>query len=127
MPTSGFLRRLSAQVESVPLLDPVASVREHLRVLLNTRQGSCESDPSYGLPDLTEVTHRFPEGIGTLLQLIRVSIERHEPRLSSVVVRRDSLSAEALTLRFEIEARLASGEPVCFHTQLRRAARLELD
>lgn len=111
--TRGLLQRLGdGRVSKDPLVD----VTEHLRVLLNTQQGSSATVPDYGIPDFTDLLLSLPESMSTLQQMIRATIATYEPRLTNVVVR-PAASDDPLTLRFEIVGRLAS--------ERRRLVRLE--
>lgn len=117
MSDRGLLSRLAVGRRSV---DPAASIAEHLRVLLNARQGHSETAPSFGVVDLNDVMHNLPDGLRTLQASIRAAITEHEPRLTGVTVRAVE-SASPLTLRFEVVGRLASDrrEVVRLHTELR--------
>ncbi|MGD8454184.1 MAG: type VI secretion system baseplate subunit TssE [Phycisphaerae bacterium] len=78
------------------------SILMNLQCLLNTCRGNCLTDPDYGLPHLTAVRSQMPDSIRGLEAAIRASIERHEPRLSSVRVRHKPHRDDGLELRFEI-------------------------
>ena len=64
-----------------------ASVLEHLRNMCCTRRGSVRSRPDYGLPDISELVHSFPEAIGKIRDALLHTIETYEPRLKNVRVR----------------------------------------
>ena len=117
MSDRGLLSRLSAGRRSS---DPLASIAEHLRELLNARQGLSESVGSYGIVDFNDVVHTIPDGARTLQHSIRAAIVEHEPRLTSVAVRAVQ-GDDPLTLRFEIVGRLASDRRtvVRLHTEMR--------
>lgn len=117
MSDRGLLSRLAAGRRSV---DPVASIAEHLREILNARQGLSESVPGFGIVDFNDVVHTLPDGLRALQSSIRAAIAEHEPRLQSVTVR-FAESPDALTVCFEITGRLASdrGQVVRVHTELR--------
>jgi type VI secretion system protein len=87
--------------------DEVASIIEHLRVLLNARRGQSPTASGFGLPDFTDLAHGFPSSIQTLQRAIRDSVLEYEPRLKSVNVRHVP-DEDALVLRFEITARLVN-------------------
>ena len=63
------------------------SILEHVQALLNTRQGSSQLDPAYGIPDITDVLHSLPGGMPVLRGMIeerlanpgdaRVGMEAH--------------------------------------------------
>lgn len=118
----GILSRISSQDpgrnRSESDLD---SIIEHLRGLLNTRQGESPSVPDFGVIDFSDLVHNFPEAIQVLTRTVRATILQYEPRLKNVVVQhvRDD---EALVLKFQITAQLAGKNArgaVRFETQLR--------
>lgn len=108
----------SAQINTSALAE---SVQEHLDRMLNTRQGIAETVPDYGLPNLVDVIHSFPEAVDICRRSIRSSIERYEPRLRNVVVNAVPNEDDPFHLRFEIRAQLISDNavmPVAFYTTL---------
>src|ERR1017187_7815768 len=62
------------------------SVVGHLQRLLNTRQGSVQIAPSYGIPDFMHVLQGGPEASLDMESAIRAVIEAYEPRLAGVRV-----------------------------------------
>ncbi len=120
----GLLSRLTAaSVNDARPVNELESIVEHLRALLNTRQGESPSVPDFGVVDFTDLVHNFPEAIQTLQRCIRTTVLQYEPRLKNVVVQhvRDD---EVLVLKFQITAQLQnkggkSGGAVRFETQLR--------
>lgn len=101
----GLLWRIAT---SEPAGDEVTAIVEHLRVLLNTRQGEAPAAPTYGVLDFSDVVHAMPGAAQALVRSIRTTILEHEPRLRNVTVRHVTESDE-LRLRFEISAQLADG------------------
>ncbi len=106
------------------------SIVEHLKALLNTRQGEAPAVPDFGVVDFTDLVHNFPEAIQTLQRCIRTTILQYEPRLKNVVVQqvRDD---EVLVLKFQITAQLQnkggrSGGAVRFETQLRAGGHISV-
>jgi type VI secretion system protein len=88
----------------------VESVLEHLRKMLNVRQGSVCTLPDYGIPDLNSLFMQYPDAVLALRRIIRESLEKYEPRLRRVNVRYIPDEDDPLILRFEITARLAMDE-----------------
>jgi type VI secretion system protein len=84
----------------------VESVLNHLRKMLNTRQGSAPAAPDYGLPDFNDVARDLLNPAVEVGKAIRLCIEKYEPRLSRVQVRQVEDPEELLTFRFEVTARL---------------------
>ena len=125
----GILSRLSASSsQGARPINDLESIVEHLRALLNTRQGEAPSVPDFGVVDFTDLVHSFPEAIQTLQRSIRSTILQYEPRLKNVVVQhvRDE---ESLVLRFQITAQLAGKNgrgAVRFETQLRAGGHMSV-
>lgn len=120
MATRGLLDRLRAGGSEPP--DDVASIIEHLRVLLNTRKGEAVTVPGFGLVDFSDLVHTFPASVTTLQASIRATILEYEPRLKNVTVR-SVPDPDPLVLRFEISAQPVqkngrSAGTLRFHTQV---------
>lgn len=88
----------------------VASVLDHLAKMLNTRRGNAPVAADYGLPDIVDLVHSFPDSVRAMEQAIRTTIERHEPRLRSVRVRHIPADDDVFNLHFEVTAVLAGTE-----------------
>jgi len=129
MPGRGLLFRIgSKRLNANQPIDEIDSIVEHLRVLLNTRQGEAPTAPDFGIIDFTDVVHAFPEGIQVLQRAIRATILQYEPRLKNVTVRhiRDD---EVLLLKFEIAAQLAqagSRGTLKFRTQINAGGKFDV-
>lgn len=104
----GLLARIAARTEKGPAVHGTLteSIAEHLRVLLNTRQGNAAAAPSFGLPDITDLVHSFPKSVPALQAAIRSTILQYEPRLTNVVVRHLT-EGDPLVLNFEITGQLS--------------------
>lgn len=106
------------------------SVLQHLSKVLNTRRGHSLTQPEdYGMTDLTELIHGFPESIKEVQQAIRTTIEKYEPRLRNVDVEYVKSDEDVLTLRFKITAQIATerqGAPVWFETVVAPSGQVEL-
>ena len=125
----GLLSRISAKdITRTRTENDVESIIEHLRGLLNTRQGECPAAMDFGVVDFTDLMHPFPEAIQTLQRSIRATILQYEPRLKNVIVQhvRDD---EVLVLKFQITAQLASKTSkgaVRLETQLRAGGQISV-
>ena len=84
------------------------SIIRHLRNLLNTRQGCCETLEDYGMPELESKGDTKILLSRELESSIRNTISRYEPRLKNVQVRMDVSEDDRLTPRFVIKAVLTS-------------------
>ncbi len=109
-----------ADGRSLPPVAGVAEVRrsvqDHLTRLLNARRGSLRHLPDYGLPDIGPVYLGLPNTINDLVENIRTSIVRYEPRLLDVQVRARDVNKGDNVLFIDIDARLVSGHEVRFET-----------
>lgn len=103
MVSRGLLARLASGERKV---DTQASVAEHLRTILNSRNGLSATVPDYGLVDFNDIVHNFPDSVRVLQQSIRDVITKYEARLLNVSVRHIP-SGDANTMSFEIVGRLA--------------------
>lgn len=113
----GLLARLASGERTT---HTAASVAEHLRTLLNSRNGLSATVPGYGLVDFNDVVHNFPDSVRVLQQSIRDAISKYEPRLQNVSVRHVATD-DVTTMAFEIVGRLADDRRsvVRLRTQLR--------
>lgn len=83
------------------------AVVSHLIRMLNTRQGSSLTCPDYGLIEVSEMLHDFPDAIGMVQRAIKNSIQNYEPRLKNVQVRHiKNEQMQAMVLEFEITGQL---------------------
>jgi type VI secretion system protein len=124
----GLLARLEAGDPRTDAGDLNESIAEHLRVLLNTRRGSCATQPEFGVVDFTDLVHGFPGSVQALQQAIRATILTFEPRLRGVTVRYLP-QEDPLTLRFEITAQPAhrgARGVLRFSTQMRPGGKMEV-
>lgn len=105
MAIRGLLSRLSsADPERPP--DEVTSILENLRAILNTRVGDSHSASDFGIIDLADLVHNFPNAAQIMEKSIRATVGMYEPRLKQVRVRLVPTD-DPLKLVFEIAARLA--------------------
>lgn len=100
------LRTNQTQVEIL-----VRSVSEHLRRLLNTRQGSVQIDPNFGVPDFTNLAGGTGKGsVKDIEEEIRRMVMRYEPRLKSPRVTLNSEATDVLSIRFSLHGILQVDE-----------------
>ena len=107
----------------------VRNVLDHLRRLLNSRQGHAAAQMGYGIPDPSEVLHAYSDSISSMAKAIKVSIEKYEPRLTGVVVRHIANADDVMTLRYQIQGQLAQAKervPVVFDTQVDPSGRIKV-
>jgi type VI secretion system protein len=90
--------------------DHVKSVVDHLKKLLNSRQGTTLMDTAFGMPDFTDLRATFPDSVRDIERSIAQTIEHYEPRLKQVDVDFMDQDERNLTLFFQIRAILESDE-----------------
>lgn len=87
----------------------IDSVVNHLKKILNTRQGNVPIADDYGIPDLTNFMQNYPDSLEDIEAGIRHSIQAYESRLSNVEVAYIHQEEDVLCLRFQITAELKDG------------------
>lgn len=90
------------------------SISTHLMRLLNSRRGSLSHLPDYGIPDLAEIYQNLPYSINRLIQAMKQTIEKYEPRLVKVRVIQKPATNNDYLLHLEIHGQLFSGELMQF-------------
>ncbi|WP_298437179.1 type VI secretion system baseplate subunit TssE [Geobacter sp.] len=88
----------------------VDSILGHLRLILNTRQGSVPIAPDFGVPDFLDFLQTYPDSVREIEASLRAAVERFEPRLADVEVTFLPQEDDLLALRFQISARLAGSD-----------------
>lgn len=88
--------------------DVESAVLRNVRQILNTRAGSALTVPDYGVVQLSELIHDFPDAIGIMQRAIKATLAAHEPRLKNVQVRhlKEEGAPSGLALEFEISGQL---------------------
>lgn len=89
-------------------IDERSSIVAHLESLLNARKGQSPCAPDYGVIDMVDIVHSFPNSLGKLQISIRDTILKYEPRLKNVRVRHKENEDDVLQLRFEITGQLSA-------------------
>ena len=109
-----------ADGQSINNLDPeqqtYLSISSHLTRLLNSRQGSLQHLPDYGLPDITEIYQGLPYSVNQLTQAIKNTIEKYEPRLRNVYVSQNSDANKDYILHLLIRGEINGGKKLEFDT-----------
>ena len=72
--------------------------------------------PDYGLPDVTEIYQGLPYSIDALIDAIKNTIEKYEPRLHNVSIKPISQNDKDCVLRLEICARTNTNDQLQFNT-----------
>ena len=88
----------------------VESVLAHLRLILNTRQGSVPIAPDFGVPDFLDFLQTYPDSVREIESSICVAIQTYEPRLAGVQVAFLPQEDDLLALRFQIAAQITGAE-----------------
>jgi type VI secretion system protein len=110
----------------------VQSILQHLRKILNTRQGSVLIADDYGMPDLTNFPgENLSAAAEELEEIMKVIIQRYEPRLVNVKVGFEPESNDSSTLRFKLSAESISGQdtrtPIIFETVVTSEGMVRID
>lgn len=103
----------------------------HLQRMFNVRQGSCMSNPSYGLPDFNDLDMKygFSKAIKEIINAIKENIERNEVGLKRIRVRFVKDETRPLDLSFEITGVLqvrGKSERIRFETKRSSSGTLEV-
>ncbi|VAW92924.1 Uncharacterized protein similar to VCA0109 [hydrothermal vent metagenome] len=96
--------------------DITVSVKDHLTRLLNARLGAMRHLPDYGLPDISNIQQKLPYSIKDMVEAIKNSILKYEPRLKQVDVFSKPMSGTDCILQLAVNARLPTGQYVQFET-----------
>jgi type VI secretion system protein len=84
------------------------SILQNLEHMCMTRVGTMLTAPDYGIADVSEMVHAFPDAIAMMSQTLRHTIQTYEPRLQGVQIIHIPNENGELTLKFEIRAKVAS-------------------
>ncbi len=96
--------------------DVTVSIKDHLTRLLNARLGAMEHLPDYGLPDISHMYQKLPYSLDDMVEAIKNSILKYEPRLKQVDVMYKPMSGADCILHLAVNARLPTGHYVQFET-----------
>src|SRR6476469_8279933 len=99
---------LSVARRHVPTNELRNDVLQHLRGMCSTLQGSVLTRPDYGIPDVSEMLHNFPDAIALMQKALKHTITMYEPRLTNVRVTHVMRDETELIIRFEIAAQLVT-------------------
>jgi type VI secretion system protein len=118
-------RPLFENTNSVP--GPAWSIRNHLKMLLNSKRGSIEHLPDYGLPDISEIYQDMPNSLDRLCREIERVIRKYEPRLKNVKV---TLVTSEMDDRFRatylVRSEMDRGDHLHFRTSLNANGEMEI-
>jgi len=102
------------------------SVLQNLNHILNTRQGSLQHLPDYGLPDLGSLYRGMPDSVEELRSSVQETIEKFEPRLGRVRVKLMPSESSKMRLALMLTSEL-DGERVRFSTTFSSAETVHVD
>lgn len=83
------------------------SILADLRVLLNSRQGCCESRSDYGLMDFDAAADNYRNAIAMIARDVEKQVRLFEPRLRNVAVRTIEDKLRPLELVFHVSGDIA--------------------
>ncbi len=92
------------------------SIQNHLMLLLNTRQGSLQHLPNYGIPDLQHIYQGLPNSLNSFSHRLSKIIEQYEPRLTQVIIQNRPVQQNNCIIYFEIRAQIKLGGQIFFDT-----------
>lgn len=102
----GVLRTNRTSTETL-----VRSVMDHLSRILNTRQGSVQLDPHFGVPDFTNMAGGLTAGsMSDIEEEIQRMVTRYEPRVRDPKITLMRESSDMLAIRFSLEGTLAADD-----------------
>jgi type VI secretion system protein len=103
---------------------------QHLQHLCQTRLGSAQASADFGLPDLSESLHSFPDTIATIAQALASAIKKYEPRLANVRVTHVPVEGSELVIRYDVSAQLVGEDdrrvPITFETRIDGSRRVSV-
>ncbi|KPA15754.1 Type VI secretion system, lysozyme-related protein [Candidatus Magnetomorum sp. HK-1] len=103
------------------------SIRNHLKMLLNSKSAFLNYLPDYGLPDISEIYENVPDSLDLLARIIEKVIRKFEPRLKNVRV---SLINKVQEDRFQatylVESEIDPEGQITFQTQLNANGEIEI-
>jgi type VI secretion system protein len=110
----------------------VLSILQHLRKILNTRQGSVLIADDYGMPDLTNFPgENLSAAAEELEEIMKAIIQKYEPRLVNVKVGFEPEVNDSSTLRFKLSAESMSEQntrtPIIFETVVTSEGMVRID
>ena len=131
----GFLEQIAGRSSLDPYAKPPANqyeaIKDHLVVLLNTRQGSVTHLQDFGLPDLTHIYKGYPESLHYLGAEIKRTIETYEPRLIHIKIELISSSSDRFEANYAITGYLKDSDgkaaPVTFRTMITQGGKTEIN
>ncbi|MFP4033938.1 MAG: type VI secretion system baseplate subunit TssE [Desulfovermiculus sp.] len=99
------------------------SITRHLRLILNTRQGSAQIAPDFGLPDFTNmISDTGPQSMETIQAEVRRVVLKYEPRLADIqVIHHQEKRGTTAGLTFRLSGNIRYKDrqiPVVFETVL---------
>lgn len=120
----GLLQRISSP-DPRHQPDVMEAVVVNLTSILNTHEGDGYTCPDMGC-DFVGLLSRWPTSETDVLMAVRRSIERYEPRLCNVQVRRVNHASNRVELEITGSLRDSARDRVKFRTELSRAGHVNL-
>ncbi len=103
-------------INSIPAnLSLQISIRDYLERLLNTRKGTLEHLPGYGLLNIPDYIHPTPRGACILQLELQNLITKYEPRLKKVKVELDATDHQLDFSLFVISGEIFNQQLVFFN------------
>lgn len=122
----GLLQRLSSEdPRRHHDMDLMEAVVVNLTSILNTHEGDGFTCPDMGC-DFVGLLSRWPASETDVLMAVRRTIERYEPRLCNVHVRRVNQASNRVELEITGQLKDSVRDRVKFRTELSRVGRVNL-
>jgi type VI secretion system protein len=105
------------------------NILANLMRMCATRVGTMPTCSDFGIADVSELVHSFPDAIALMATTLKRSIQAYEPRLQNIQVVHVPSDGAELTLRFEIRASLVGDgnrSPMRFDATLDAAQQVTL-
>lgn len=94
----------------------ILSVLDNMQCILNTRAGTLNHLPDYGLPDMTKILQGMPGTAHMLIETLSAVLLKYEPRLKSLTVQLLE-QMQPGELRYAIDAELKGAGLVRYGTE----------
>ena len=105
------------------------SIRNSLKVLLNTKRGTLLHLPDYGLPEISSVQENLPDSLELLRSNIAASVQKYEPRLTNIKVTLTRKDDKVFRATYMVTAKVVSKYeeiPVIFKTEIKSDGKIEI-
>jgi type VI secretion system protein len=131
-----LLERISGWEQGLPRTNRTSadlllrSVMDHLSRILNTRQGSVQLDPNFGVPDFTNMAGGLEGGsISDIEREIQRVVSQYEKRIGNPKVKAERDGSDPMLIAFSLEGTLATDDrdiPLNISTRVNSSGRVSV-